>query len=110
MLYIPDRGDLIWLTFDPQLGREQSKRRPALVLSPKKYNQLTSLCVVCPITSKIKGYPFEVAVQTKQESAVILSDQVKSLDWKCREATYYGRVPAQILAAVCEKLSLLIDL
>jgi mRNA interferase MazF len=110
VVYIPDRGDLIWLTFDPQAGREQSKRRPALVLSPKRYNQLTSLCIVCPITTKIKGYPFEVAVKTKKENAVILADQVKSLDWTCREATYYGKVSSQILAAVGEKLALLLSL
>lgn len=79
--YVPDKGDLIWLDFNPQVGREQAGRRPALVLSPKPYNEKTSLAIVCPITSQIKGYPFEVPLPKNLPLAgVILSDHVKSLD------------------------------
>ena len=85
--YIPDAGDLIWLTFDPPAGREQAGRRPALVLSPAAYNEITSLALVCPITSRVKGYPFEVSLpEGLPVSGVVLSDHLKSLDWKERKA------------------------
>ena len=83
--YIPDRGDIVWLDFSPQRGREQVGIRPALVISPKAYNQRSELMLACPITSKIKGYPFEVRVKAGEIDGVILADQVKSLDWKIRK-------------------------
>jgi mRNA interferase MazF len=85
--YIPDRGDVIWLNFDPQAGHEQAGRRPALVLSPKAYNGRTGLCLVVPITSQSKGYPFELSLPTAcRTTGVVLCDQVRSLDWKARMA------------------------
>lgn len=85
--YVPDCGDVIWLNFDPQAGHEQAGHRPALVLSPKAYNGRTGLCLVVPITSQSKGYPFELALPaTCQTTGVVLCDQVRSLDWKARMA------------------------
>jgi len=107
MAYIPDRGHIIWINFDPQAGREQARHRPALVLSPKAYNRKTSLCVLCPLTSRMKGYPFEVLV-AEDEPSVVLADQVKSLDWKARKAKKKGEVDAQVLAEVVGKLGTLI--
>jgi mRNA interferase MazF len=107
--YVPGRGDLIWLLFDPQAGHEQAGRRPALVLTPSKYNQLTSLAVCCPITSQIKGYPFEVAVRARKVAGVILADQVKSLDWRIREATFIERLPAATMQEVQQKLFVLLQ-
>ncbi|MGE5542430.1 MAG: type II toxin-antitoxin system PemK/MazF family toxin, partial [Bacillota bacterium] len=79
--YVPDRGDLVWLSFDPRAGHEQSGRRPAFTVSPRPYNEITGLALFCPITSRVKGYPFEVPVPTgTPASGVILSDQIKSLD------------------------------
>jgi mRNA interferase MazF len=108
MTFIPDRGDLIWINFDPQAGREQAQHRPALVLSPKAYNAKTSLCVLCPLTSQTKGYPFEVTVPGKTPS-VVLADQVKSMDWRVRKAKLKGRVDAEVLAEVLAKLQTLIS-
>ncbi len=107
MAYIPDRGHIIWIDFDPQAGREQARHRPALVLSPKAYNRKTSLCVLCPMTSRIKGYPFEVII-SNNDSSVVLADQVKSLDWKARKAKKKGEVDEEILAEVVGKLGTLI--
>lgn len=91
--YIPQRGDLIWLNFKPQIGREQSGRRPAIVLSNSSYNEIVGLAIICPITTKIKGYPFEVALPSKLSvSGVILADQIKSLDWKQRNAEFIGKL------------------
>jgi mRNA interferase MazF len=90
--FVPDAGNLIWLTFDPQAGHEEG-RRPAVVLSPKLYNQRAGLALVCPVTSQIKGYPFEVAVPAGcGVKGVILADHVKSVDWKARQAERIGRV------------------
>ena len=99
MAQAPDRGDIVWIDFDPQAGREQARRRPALVLSPKAYNRKTSLCVLCPMTSRIKGYPFEVIVSETEPSAV-LADQVKSMDWKARRAKRKGRAAPAVLDEV----------
>ncbi|HZO51765.1 MAG TPA: endoribonuclease MazF [Bryobacteraceae bacterium] len=89
--FVPERGDLIWLTFDPQAGHEQAGRRPALVLSPRAYNQKSGLALVCPITSQVKGYPFEVLVEEACGVAgVVLADQVRSLDGKARRAERIG--------------------
>jgi len=99
--YIPDRGDIVWLNFTPQTGHEQRGKRPALILSPKMYNEKTSLCICLPITSKIKGYPFEVSLPKGLEiEGVILSDQVKNLDYVAREAAYICDVPDEVLSGV----------
>ena len=107
--YIPERGDLIWLNFTPQSGHEQAGKRPAIVLSPLKYNRKTGLFITCPITSRIKGYPFEVAVEGKKISGVVLSDQVKSFDWKSGNAVFIEKATDAILRKVQEKLLLLIQ-
>ena len=99
--YVPERGDIVWLNFDLQAGREQKGKRPALILSPKIYNAKTSLCIALLITSKVKGYPFEVALpETLPVTGVILSDQVKSLDFRVRKATYVCTVPHEVLEIV----------
>jgi len=84
--YVPERGEIVWLEFDPQAGHEQAGRRPALVISPKDYNAKVGLALVCPITSKIKGYPFEVVLPPGLITGAVLSDQVSSLDWRVRNA------------------------
>ncbi len=86
--YIPNAGDVVWASFDPQTGHEQSGRRPALVLSPNTYNEPAGLALACPITSKVKGYPFEVAIAGDRVKGVILADQVRSLDWRSRQFTF----------------------
>ena len=92
--YVPNRGDVVWLNFNPQAGHEQRGKRPALVMSPKIYNEKTSLCICLPITSKIKGYPFEVPLPPNISiEGVILSDQIKNLDFKAREITFICKVP-----------------
>lgn len=109
--YIPDSGDIVWLTFNPQSGHEQAGRRPALVLSPLVYNNKTDLALCCPITNKAKGYPFEVSLPDNIEIAgVILSDQIKSLDWKTREAEYIGKLPKSLLTETLNKISALLNL
>lgn len=107
--YVPQRGDLIWLNFDPRTGHEQSGQRPAIVLSPGKYNSKTGLLLACPITSKVKGYPFEVALQGKKIEGVVLSDQVRTLDWKSRRARLIEKVPEETFTAVQEKLLVLLQ-
>ena len=109
--YIPARGDFVWISFDPQAGREQTKYRPAIVLSPASYNKKTSLALVCPITSRAKGYPFEVALPSASEVAgVILADQVKSLDWRARNARFAERASPRVVGEVFEKLQTLLGL
>lgn len=89
--YIPDAGDIVWLDFDPQAGHEQAGRRPAVVLSPGTYNSRAGLCLVVPVTSQSKGYPFELALPAGCEtSGVVLCDQMRSLDWKARRAALKG--------------------
>lgn len=91
--YVPQRGNLIWIDFNPRVGREQRGRRPDLVLSPKKYNAKTSLALLCPVTSKGKGYPFEVALPSNIEvEGVILADQLRSLDYRGRNARFIARL------------------
>jgi mRNA interferase MazF len=91
--YIPKRGDVVWLNFQPQTGREQGGRRPAVVLSNDNYNKIVELAIFCPITSKVKGYPFEVSLPSVFPiSGVVLVDQVKSLDWKKRETEFIGKL------------------
>jgi mRNA interferase MazF len=105
MAYVPERGEIIWLTFTPQVGHEQAGRRPALVLSPAGYNGKVGLALLCPITRQAKGYPFEVALPgSLRIEGVILADQVKSLDWRAREAERVGRVSAATLDEVTQKV------
>lgn len=110
MAYIPNRGDVVWITFNPQAGHEQAGRRPALVLSPASYNGKVGLAILCPITSHIKGYPFEVLIPTGLKiSGAILSDQVKSLDWRVRQAELVCKLPAAIVDEVLQKLNTLLN-
>ena len=107
--YVPDRGDLVWLSFSPQSGHEQAGRRPAICLSPKKYNTKTSLGIFCPITTKEKGYPFEVKLpEGLPIRGVILADQVRSLDWKAREAEFIVKAPKKVLEEVLNLIYLLL--
>jgi mRNA interferase MazF len=110
MAYIPNQGDIVWLTFNPQAGHEQAGRRPALVLSPTAYNGKVGLAVLCPITNQIKGYPFEVLIpEGLPISGVILSDQVKSLDWRARQAEFVCGLPGATLDEVLQKLITLLS-
>jgi len=107
--YVPDRGDLVWLSFSPQSGHEQAGRRPAICLSPKKYNAKTSLGIFCPITTREKGYPFEVKLpEGLPIRGVILADQVRSLDWKAREAEFIVKAPKKVLEEVLNLIYLLL--
>jgi len=109
--YIPARGDVIWLSFNPQSGHEQSGYRPAIVITPREYNEKTGLALCCPITSKIKDYPFEVRINIQGKiEGVILSDQVKSLDWRERQARYIAAAAKDVLDETIEKMNLLINL
>jgi mRNA interferase MazF len=105
--YVPDAGDIVWISFSPQAGREQAGHRPAVVLSPAVYNAKTSLMVCCPMTTQIKNYPFEVVVAGHSPSAV-LADQVKSLDWRKRRAKRKGAISPDELAEVRAKIRALI--
>ena len=110
MAYIPDSGDIVWITFNPQAGHEQAGHRPALVLSPKAYNGKVGLAILCPITSQVKGYPFEVLIPEGLEiKGVILSDQVKSLDWRARNAQFSSKLPRKAFNEVVKKLGTLIQ-
>ena len=104
-VYVPESGHLVWFSFSPQAGREQAGRRPALVLSPRSYNARAGLCFICPITSQVKDYPFEVPLPDGLPiSGVVLSDHLKSADWRARSAEYAGLAPAEVLAEVRAKL------
>jgi mRNA interferase MazF len=108
--YVPDRGDLVWLEFTPQAGSEQRGRRPALVLSPKAYNGKVGLALFCPVTSKIKGYPFEVRLPDKSAvSGVVLSDQLKSLDWRSRKVEFIERASSDVMAMVTARVLPLVE-
>jgi mRNA interferase MazF len=107
--YTPDSGNIVWLQFDPQAGHEQAGHRPALVLTPARYNALRGMMICCPMTSRIKGYPFEVVVSRDPPSA-ILADQLKSLDWRARRAAHNGAVAPEVLAEVQAKIKALLGL
>ena len=107
--YVPEAGDIVWLQFDPQAGHEQAGHRPALVLSPASYNRIRGMMICCPMTSRIKGYPFEVVVSQQPPSAV-LSDQIKSLDWRARQASFKGKVPVAVLVEAQAKIKALLGL
>ena len=107
--FVPDRGDAVWLEFDPQAGYEQAGRCPELVLSPASYNARVGLALVCPITSQVKGYPFEVALPAAGRlRGAVLADQVKSLDWRTRRAQRFGRVPADLMEQVIVRIEVLL--
>jgi mRNA interferase MazF len=108
--YVPAQGDLVWFDFDPQAGHEQGGRRPAIVLSPKAYNQLIGLALVCPVTSREKGYPFEVRISAGLPvSGVALADHVKSQDWRARRAEFIGRLDAAAWTAVLQRTRSLLE-
>jgi len=108
-LQVPRRGDFVWLDFTPQAGHEQAGRRPAIILSPESYNRKTGLAIACPITSHAKGYPFEVALPPGLPvTGVILSDHVRSIDWRARRAERASKADPETLSEVCGKLNALI--
>jgi mRNA interferase MazF len=106
--YVPDAGDVVWLEFDPQAGHEQAGHRPALVVSPASYNARSGLMVCCPMSTKIKGHPFEVVTEIAGVAGAVLSDQVKSLDWKVRKAKKKGAVPTLVMVHVRAKIKALL--
>ena len=106
--YIPARGDIVYLTFDPVRGHEQKGRRPALVLSSRRYNELIGLAAVCPITSKTKGYQFEIPITVRDRQAVILCDHVRSLAWKERNVNFVDSIDRLVFEEVVKKIALLI--
>jgi mRNA interferase MazF len=107
--YIPDRGDIVWLEFDPQAGHEQAGHRPAVVLSPRAYNQKSRLALFCPITSRIKGYPFEVVLPPNLTvQGAVLSDQLKSLDWAARRSRLAAKLPVEVIEDVLAKIHALL--
>ena len=107
--YIPDRGEVIWISLNPQAGHEQSGRRPALVVSPATYNGKVGLALLCPITNQVKGYPFEVIIPAGLEvTGAVLSDQIKSLDWKVRRAEFACKLPEAVAQEVLKKLNTLL--
>jgi len=109
--YVPDAGDLVWLTFDPQAGHQHRGRRPALILSPRVYNAKARLAIACPITSQVKGYPFEVVIPpTGRITGVVLADHVKNLDWEARRVVFEAKATGDVLAEVRARLRALLDL
>jgi len=108
--YVPERGDVVWISLNPQAGHEQAGRRPAVVVSPRSYNGKVGLGLFCPITSQVKGYPFEVALPAGLPvKGVILADQVKSLDWRARQVEFAARLPGSASAEVVGKLAVLLE-
>lgn len=108
--YVPDTGEVVWLAFDPQTGHEQAGHRPALVISPASYNAKTGLMVCCPMSTRIKGYPFEVLTQIDGVDCAVLSDQVKSLDWKVRKAKKKAVISEDVLMHVRAKMKALLQI
>lgn len=108
--YVPRRGDIVWITLSPQAGQEQAGRRPAVVLSPTRYNARVSLALLCPVTTQVKGYPFEVVIPSGLPvSGVVMSDQMKSLDWRARQVEYICTLPADTVAEILQKLNALLS-
>jgi mRNA interferase MazF len=109
-VYVPERGDIVWLQFDRQAGHEQAGHRPAFVVSPRTYNRKVGLALFCPITSRVKGYPFEVPLpKGGKAQGAILSDQLKSLDWKARKAVRFDCVPDVVVQEVTARILALVD-
>ena len=108
--YVPQRGDVVWITLNPQSGHEQAGRRPAVVLSPGIYNEKVELAILCPVTNQIKGYPFEVLMPDGLPvNGVILADQIKSLDWRVRNAEWICTLPSRVVVEVLQKLGILLS-
>ena len=107
-VYVPERSDVVWLDFNPVRGHEQSGRRPALIISSKMYNAKSGLALVCPITSQVKGYPFEVGFKTKVVQGVILTDQIRGIDWTQRDAEKIGVVSESVMTEVQENIKKLV--
>ena len=108
--YVPQRGDVVWITLNPQAGHEQSGRRPAVVLSPGTYNEKVEIAILCPVTNQIKGYPFEVLVPAGLPvTGAILADQVKSLDWRVRDAEWICALPSRVVTETLQKLGTLLS-
>lgn len=106
--YVPQRGDLVWLDFEPHAGHEQAGRRPALALSPKYYNQKTGLGIFCPITSQVKGFPFEVALPPESKvTGAVLADHLKNVDWRARKARHIDRASPEVVDEVLQKIAAL---
>ena len=108
--YIPQAGDIIWLTFDPQAGREQAKRRPALVITDQSYNQASGLAVVCPLTSRRKPYPFALPTIIDKVEGAVLVDHLKSLDWTARKAAFHSKADAALLSQARTYLGVLLGI
>ena len=108
--YVPDAGDVVWLKFDPQAGHEQAGHRPALVISPANYNSKSGLMVCCPMSTKVKGHPFEVLTEVDGIECAVLSDQVKSLDWKIRRAKKKATVSTDVMVHVRAKIKALLQI
>ena len=109
--YVPERGDAVWITLDPHTGHEQGGRRPVIVISPRRYNELVGLAIFCPITSQIKDYPFEVRIPSGLPvSGAVLSDHVRSLDWRARKAEHIATLPPEIVDDVVGKLNAVLTL
>ncbi|QQN61258.1 endoribonuclease MazF [Bradyrhizobium diazoefficiens] len=109
--YCPEAGDVIWIDLDPTVGHEQSGRRPAMVVSPRSYNTVAGLCVICPITSRVRGYPFEAVLpEGASVRGVVLADQPRSISWELRPITPAGRAPDALLLEVRERLAALLGI
>ena len=109
--YVPQRGDVVWITLNPQPGHEQAGRRPAVIISPQAYNDKVGLAILCPITSQVKGYPFEVRIPAGLPIAgVILSDQVKSMDWRASNSERIFSLSPDAIIEVLGKLRILLDI
>jgi len=106
--YVPERGDIVWLNFNPQTGHEQKGKRPAVVISPGIYNKKTGLGLFCPITSKAKNYPFEVKIENKKITGVVLSDQIKNLDWKTRKIEFIIKIAPENIKEIIDKIGVLL--
>ena len=108
--YLPEAGDIMWIDLDPQAGREQGKRRPALVLTDSRYNRASGLCVACPLTSVRKGYPFEVPALVDKVEGAVLADQIKSLDWTARDAEFHAKAPVELFKKVRTYIAVLLGI
>jgi mRNA interferase MazF len=108
--YVPEAGDIVWMDFDPQIGREQAKRRPALVLTDQRYNRASGLVVVCPLTSKRKPYPFALPVAVDKVEGSVLVDHLKSMDWKARDAAFHSKAEPALLSRVRAYIAVLLGI
>jgi mRNA interferase MazF len=106
--YVPEAGDIIWIDFDPQVGREQAKRRPALVVTERNYNRASGLAIVCPLTSRRKPYPFALAATVNKVEGAVLVDHLKSMDWAARKAAFHSKADPALLTKVRAYLGVLL--